>query len=80
VKVSNVQLGDSNLQVGLVQKALRAEGLYTYSVDGKFGTNTKFAYAAWQRRCGYTGAAADGSPGIKTLTLLGNKYKFLVTS
>ena len=80
VKVSNVQLGDANAQVGLVQKALRAEGLYTDSVDGKFGTNTKSAYAAWQRRCGYSGTAADGAPGLKTLTLLGNKYKFLVTS
>lgn len=45
----------------------------TYAGDGSFGTTTVTAYAKWQRHLGYTGAEADGIPGITSLTKLGAK-------
>ncbi|MGW4028264.1 N-acetylmuramoyl-L-alanine amidase [Streptomyces sp. NPDC004838] len=66
--------------VKTVESALVAEGLLGRELaDGHFGTATVAAYAAWQRRLGYTGAAADGIPGAKSLTALGKKHGFTVT-
>jgi hypothetical protein len=67
--------------VKLVEAALKAEGLLAaaYASDGSFGSVTVAAYAAWQRRCGYTGTAADGIPGQATLAALGKKHGFTVT-
>lgn len=78
VHVSKVQPLSHNGEVGIVQKALKTLGLYTAVVDGQFGPKTMAAYAAWQRKLGYTGADADGKPGIKSLTALGQRYKFNV--
>ncbi|MEU2450046.1 N-acetylmuramoyl-L-alanine amidase [Streptomyces sp. NPDC012765] len=65
--------------VRTVEAALRAEGLLSASlVDGHFGTSTIQAYAAWQRRLKYTGAAADGIPGRKSLVALGAAHGFTV--
>ncbi|WP_236245076.1 peptidoglycan-binding protein [Streptomyces sp. CC210A] len=67
--------------VRVVEDALVAEGLLDRRyADGHFGTATVRAYAAWQRRCGYTGAAADGVPGRDSLTRLGRARGFDVTS
>ena len=64
----------------VVERALAAEGLLTPSlVDGAFGTSTVSAYAAWQRRCGYHGADADGIPGHDSLVRLGQAHGFAVT-
>lgn len=61
----------------VVERALNREGLLAGSlVDGSAGTSTKSAYAAWQRRLGYTGADADGFAGITSLSRLGAKYGF----
>jgi hypothetical protein len=66
--------------VRLVEQALAAEGLLVASlVDGAFGTSSVSAYAAWQRRLGYTGADADGIPGMDSLTRLGQAHGFAVT-
>lgn len=66
-------------QVLLVEKALVGEGLLALNLaDGSYGTSTLNAYAAWQRRLGYTGTAADGKPGLDSLSKLGNKYGFRV--
>lgn len=66
-------------QVLLVEKALNREGLLSSGlVDGSWGTSTIKAYAAWQRRCGFTGSAADGYPGLNSLQRLGDKYGFRV--
>ncbi|OII60597.1 hypothetical protein BJP40_09560 [Streptomyces sp. CC53] len=63
-----------------VEDALVAEGLLDRRyADGHFGTATVRAYAAWQRRCGYTGAAADGVPGRDSLTRLGRARGFDIT-
>lgn len=63
--------------VKTVETALVAEGLLAKSLaDGHFGTATKTAYAAWQRRCGWTGKAADGIPGKASLTKLGARRGF----
>ncbi|MFD5198807.1 N-acetylmuramoyl-L-alanine amidase [Streptomyces sp. NPDC058375] len=66
--------------VKLVEAALQKEGLLSaaYAKDGSFGTLTRTAYAAWQRRCGYTGSAADGIPGKASLEKLGTKRGFKV--
>jgi peptidoglycan hydrolase-like protein with peptidoglycan-binding domain len=68
-------------EVLLVERALHTEGLLaTQYVDGSFGTLTLAAYKAWQRHLGYTGSAADGIPGRTSLTKLGAKHGFTVTS
>ncbi len=60
-----------------VEAALVAERLLTASLaDGHFGTATKTAYAAWQRRCGWSGKDADGLPGKASLTKLGARRGF----
>ncbi|MFE9064954.1 N-acetylmuramoyl-L-alanine amidase [Streptomyces violaceusniger] len=66
--------------VNLVENALVKEGLLgkTYAGDGSFGSVTVAAYAAWQRKCGYSGKAADGIPGKDSLTRLGKKHGFTV--
>ncbi|WP_377271818.1 N-acetylmuramoyl-L-alanine amidase [Peterkaempfera sp. SMS 1(5)a] len=68
-------------EVLVVERALRAEGLLAAEwVDGSFGSRTVIAYAALQRRYGYTGAAADGIPGRASLTRLGAAHGFAVTA
>lgn len=61
--------GDDSVRA--VQSALRAQGFGT-TVDGWFGTGTASDYAAWQRRLGYSGLAANGVPGPTSLTKLGD--------
>lgn len=65
--------------VRYIENALVAEGLLSASLaDGHYGTSTITAYAAWQRRCGYVGADADGIPGRSSLTRLGLAHGFAV--
>lgn len=45
----------------------------TYAGDGSFGSTTVKAYAAWQRRLGYSGSEADGIPGSVSLKKLGTQ-------
>ena len=59
-----------------VQRALVAKGIST-SVDGWFGNGTRSAYATWQRRLGYSGLDASGTPGPTSLTTLGQN-RFVV--
>ncbi|MFD4245823.1 peptidoglycan-binding domain-containing protein [Streptomyces sp. NPDC058525] len=62
-----------------VERALVAEGLLAAPwADGSFGTRTVTAYAAWQRRCGFSGPDADGIPGRSTLQRLGAAHGFTV--
>ncbi|MFF9199951.1 N-acetylmuramoyl-L-alanine amidase [Streptomyces sp. NPDC014779] len=66
--------------VKTVEQALVREGLLAPSLaDGHFGTATVRAYAAWQRRCGYKGADADGIPGAESLKKLAAKRGFTIT-
>jgi len=71
-------------EVLIVEKALKAEGLLPGQyVDGSFDTKTVTAYARWQRSPaggGYTGDAADGIPGEKSLKLLAARHGFTVTT
>ena len=63
----------------VVEAALVAEKLLaTKYLDGHYGTVTIDAYKKWQRKCGFTGKAADGIPGPKTLMALGAKHGFKV--
>ncbi|MFE0472455.1 N-acetylmuramoyl-L-alanine amidase [Streptomyces sp. NPDC058947] len=67
--------------VKVVEAALIDEGLLSKSrYDGHFGADTVKAYAAWQRRCGYTGKAADGIPGKDSLAKLAKKHGFNVVA
>ncbi|MFE4057392.1 peptidoglycan-binding protein [Streptomyces sp. NPDC059096] len=65
----------------IVEEALAAEGLLARKyVDGHFGSQTKAAYAAWQRRCGYLGLDADGIPGRASLDILARRHGFTVAA
>ncbi|WP_030569883.1 N-acetylmuramoyl-L-alanine amidase [Streptomyces aureocirculatus] len=65
----------------IVEAALVDAGLLEKPLlDGHFGSATVTAYAAWQRRCGYSGKAADGIPGKSSLTRLGDAHGFAVTT
>ena len=65
--------------VRTVEAALVDEGLLAKRrSDGHYGTTTVTAYAAWQRRLGYTGRDADGIPGKTSLARLGAKHGFTV--
>lgn len=68
--------------VNLVEAALVKEGLLgkKYAGDGSFGTTTIAAYGRWQKRCGYTGSAADGIPGRSSLERLANRHGFKVAA
>jgi peptidoglycan hydrolase-like protein with peptidoglycan-binding domain len=60
-----------------VQRQLRRRGIRV-AVDGNFGAQTMNGYAAWQRRLGYSGLAANGMPGETSLKRLAGR-RFRVT-
>jgi hypothetical protein len=65
--------------VKTVEASLVAEGLLKASLaDGHYGTATVTAYAAWQRKCHFSGRDADGIPGLTSLKLLAEKHDFAV--
>jgi hypothetical protein len=71
--------------VKIVEVALVDEGLLAKKyIDGHYGTATREAYSRWQESLGYRGREpgqpADGIPGKDSLTKLGNKHGFSVTS
>ena len=69
----------SKPSVLLVERALVKKGLLAKKlVDGSYGSSTIAAYAAWQRKLGYSGIGANGLPGKTSLTRLGSK-RFTVT-
>jgi hypothetical protein len=63
-----------------VEAALHAEGFLSaaYASDGSYGSSTVTAYAEYQRKLGFSGADADGIPGMTSLTKLGNAHGFTV--
>lgn len=64
-----------------VERCLAREGILDWSlVDGAYGSSTKAAYTTWQHRCGYTGSAANGIPGMTSLTKLCDQYGYKVTA
>lgn len=59
--------------VRLVEQALADRGLLRARyVDGHFGTASIDAYAQWQKSLGHSGLAANGLPGVASLTTLGS--------
>lgn len=68
----------------LLETALAAEGLLAKKwVDGSLGSKSRDAYRAWQlSKAGgsYTGAAADGYPGIASLTRLAKRHGLTATA
>jgi N-acetyl-anhydromuramyl-L-alanine amidase AmpD len=71
VSLSRLQPGKRNTDVVLLKKRLRQKGFYEGSNGKFFGKNLQRAYAAFQVSLGYSGADADGVPGVKTLRKLG---------
>ncbi|MBR7679255.1 N-acetylmuramoyl-L-alanine amidase, partial [Streptomyces daliensis] len=57
--------GRNSPLITAVGRRLNAEGcgLYTVGPGPVWGEADRRSYAAWQRRLGYTGSAADGIPG-----------------
>ncbi|WP_406389667.1 transglycosylase SLT domain-containing protein [Streptomyces sp. NBC_00887] len=79
VTLSNVRFGKRNDEVKATQAALMTVGMsIPAGATGFFGEQTRSAYAAWQRMLGFTGSAADGSPGCSSLAKLGAKAGFVV--
>ena len=79
IQPADVQPGDRNRSVLVVQQALRkAVGLDYSSGPGNFGPRTTKAYAQWQRKCGLPAAAANGRPDARSLKMLGDRYGFKV--
>lgn len=80
----------NSAQVEIVQNALMAESWIdggtclhkTGFVPGRWDTPTNGAYARWQQKCGYKSGtpAADGIPGMTTLSKLGATHGFHVVS
>jgi hypothetical protein len=71
--------GEHPSDTKIVEAALNKAGLLKKSlVNGYWGTATIDAYAAWQRKCGFTGSDASGIPGKTSLKKLGDKYGFRV--
>ncbi len=54
-----------------IQRALAAKLGVTLRTDGIVDEATVKAYAQWQRKCGFSGDAANGIPGKTTLERLG---------
>ncbi|MFD7873714.1 transglycosylase SLT domain-containing protein [Streptomyces sp. NPDC059766] len=79
VSLSNLRFGKTNDDVKAVQHALIAARLsIPAGATGRFGPQTRSAYAAWQRSIGIAGSAADGFPGCSSLTKLGARAGFQV--
>ncbi|MFE3471204.1 peptidoglycan-binding protein [Streptomyces bacillaris] len=59
------KVGRNSPVITAMGKRLVAEGCGRYSVGPgpKWSNADKNSYAAWQRKCGYSGVAADGIPG-----------------
>ena len=80
VSLSKLKPGLYNGSVRTVQAALKAEGLYPYTINARFDANTQSCYSKWQKKLGYSGLDANGIPGIKSLTALGKKHGFTVVA
>lgn len=79
VNLSHVQMWQVNSEIATVQSALTHQG-FSAVADGFFGPGTKSAYSQWQQSLGYTGSDASGSPGITSLTTLGQREGFSVNN
>ncbi|MEV6400757.1 peptidoglycan DD-metalloendopeptidase family protein [Streptomyces sp. NPDC051907] len=79
VSIADLFPGANNASVLIVQKALaEAVGLDFSSGPGVYGELTRKAYAKWQRQLGFSGAQADGLPGLESLKKLGERCGFTV--
>jgi hypothetical protein len=76
IRVSDVQPGDRNDSVRIVQTALINRGFQIPSgPTGYFGEESQAAYSLYQKSLKYRGADADGVPGEDSLQKLLPKYK-----
>jgi hypothetical protein len=73
VKVDRVQPGKENVNVYVVKLALRQAGYFDGPETWHFGPYFQKCYRNWQLHLGYTGADADGVPGVSSLGALGLK-------
>lgn len=62
------KIGSRSEEVRAVQQALKEKGYYNYTVDGIFGTRTRYAVISFQKD---NGLDPDGIVGEKTLKALG---------
>jgi len=82
IRLTDVQPGDNNSSVLLVQKALKkVYPDFDYSSGpGVFGPRTTAAYARYQRSLGFSGADASGTPGNTSLVALGKQTGLFTVS
>lgn len=80
VRLSDLQPTKKSDSVKIIQDALKKEVGLNVSANayGTYNAATKTAYKKWQKSLGYTGADADGIPGLTSLRKLGRKYGFTV--
>ena len=71
VSLSKVKYGKRNRHIRRVQRRLNRRVSAGLPITGYYGPMTKKAYARWQYKLGYRGAAADGHAGRKSLEKLG---------
>jgi hypothetical protein len=63
--------------VSTVEASLHARG-YLDTVNDTWTQATRSAYARWQRHLGYTGSAADGIPGARSLRRLARLQPYFI--
>jgi peptidoglycan hydrolase-like protein with peptidoglycan-binding domain len=80
ISLAAVKPNLTNNSIKLVQAWLALAGCNPGAPDGAFGPKTKAAYAAWQRKCGYSGADADGVPGKTSLSKLADLHGYTVVA
>lgn len=74
VSLSKVKPGKRNRHIRRVQRRLnRRLGGYNLPITGYYGAKTRESYKRWQQKLGYSGRAADGVAGRRSLEKLGFK-------
>lgn len=71
VRAAHFVYGKTNRSVAEMQTALGLTVGLSNAVKGKFDSQTRSAYASWQRRCGLVGSDADGTVDTASLRRLG---------
>lgn len=75
VYMRRLKPGKRNLDVLLVKRALKREGMFDGKMNKYFGVGMRKAYSRWQESLGYTGRGANGIPGKESLEALGFTVK-----
>lgn len=70
INLADIYDGADNNSTLLVRTRLVQLG-YGIAIEKPWGADAAYAYSAWQKKLGYSGADADGKPGPSSLTAMG---------